>query len=106
MSARTFDIQVNGYTKGGYAVTLTTQDVDDDKMPAALAWLEERLSVLEVQPRRSETVNGVKDNPGWPDTKLCPIHKVEMQRHEKGNSHWWSHKVTLEDGTEHWCRGK
>jgi hypothetical protein len=33
---------------------------------------------------------------------VCPIHKVEMLKHTKGKSVWYSHK--LEDGS--WCRGE
>jgi len=33
---------------------------------------------------------------------MCPIHEVEMKKHEKEGETWWSHK--LDDGT--WCNGK
>ena len=35
------------------------------------------------------------------DTKLCPIHQVEMKHFEKNNKSWYSHK--LDDGS--WCNG-
>lgn len=34
---------------------------------------------------------------GW-----CPIHNLQMRKHTKGNTSWYSHQ--LPDGT--WCRGK
>lgn len=106
MAERTFDLQVSGYTKGGYGVTLTTRDVEYAKLGLALDWLGSAMDDAGVQPHPSGNSSSQSDNPGWPDTKICPIHKVEMTLHEKGKSHWWSHKVVLEDGTEHWCRGK
>jgi len=46
------------------------------------------------------------DKPITPNGKngdhVCPIHGVEMTRHEKEGGVWYSHK--LEDGS--WCRGK
>ena len=106
MAKRTFDLQVSGYTQEGYGFTLSTRDVESDKLDVSLKWIGEKLSEAGVLPCVPETGPARVDPPGWPDTKLCPIHKEEMTRHEKGKSHWWSHKVTLEDGSEHWCRGK
>jgi len=106
MSDRTFDLQISGYTKGGYAFTLTTRNVLGNLLAESLSWVDGKLVEMGTTPDPPGNSNGLTSNPGWPDTKICPIHKVEMQRHTKGNSHWWSHKVQLEDGTEHWCRGK
>jgi len=106
MSDRTFDLQVSGYTKGGYAFTLTFKDVSWTKLDESLLWINGQLTKADVSPGQPEAANGLTSNPGWPDTKICPIHKEEMTRHEKGKSHWWSHKVISEDGSETWCRGK
>jgi len=106
MADRTFDLKVEGYTKGGYPLMLVAHNVDGTKLSAALEWIEAQLEVCGAVASLPETGPARVDPPGWPDTKICPIHKVEMTRHEKGKSHWWSHKVALEDGTEHWCRGK
>jgi hypothetical protein len=35
------------------------------------------------------------------DTKLCPIHQVDMKHFEKNGKSWFSHK--LDDGS--WCSG-
>jgi len=106
MAERTFDLQVSGYTKGGYGVTLTTPDVEYAKLGLALDWLGDAMTKAGVLPSIPEVGPARVDPPGWPDTKICPIHKEEMTRHEKGKSHWWSHKVISEDGSETWCRGK
>lgn len=106
MANRTFDLQVSGLTKEGYPLMLIVHNVDGTKLSTALSWIESQLIASEaVAPTTGDGPHRV-DPPGWPDTKLCSIHKVEMKRHTKGNAHWWSHKVQLEDGTEHWCRGK
>ena len=106
MADRTFDLQVSGYTPGGYGLTLVARDVDGTKMETALVWIGKTLTEAGILPFVPETGPARVDPPGWPDTKICPIHKVEMTRHEKGKSHWWSHKVISEDGSETWCRGK
>jgi len=106
MAERTFDLQVEGYTKEGYAITLIAHAVGGTKLATTLEWFGEQLPEAGMLPFAPKVGAHQVDPPGWPDTKLCPIHKVPMEYHEKGKSHWWSHKVQLEDGTEHWCRGK
>jgi len=106
MGDRTFDLQVEGYTKEGYRVTLTAHDVKGSTLATALTWVPAQMNEAGVLPTTSGNGDKLGNNPGWPGTKMCPIHHVEMQRHEKNGSRWWSHKVTLEDGTEQWCRGK
>ena len=106
MAERTFDLQVSGYTKEGYPVTLTAHDVNGSTLATALKWIPAQMIEAGVLPSQSDNSAHRVDPPGWPDTKICPIHKEEMTRHEKGKSHWWSHKVISEDGSETWCRGK
>ena len=105
MAERTFDLQVEGYTKEGYPLMLIVHNVDGTKLSAALSWIEAQLILSGAVAPPSDNGAHRVDPPGWPDTKICPIHKVEMERHEKGKSHWWSHKVISEDGSETWCRG-
>ena len=38
--------------------------------------------------------------------KICPVHKVPLQLHEKQGDTWRSHKTYLADGREAWCRGR
>uniref|UniRef100_A0A6M3Y206 Uncharacterized protein n=1 Tax=viral metagenome TaxID=1070528 RepID=A0A6M3Y206_9ZZZZ len=106
MTERTFDLQVSGFTRGGYGVTLLAREVAAEKLGVALEWLGVKMTEAGILPdhRIVQAENGGNGNP--PEVHLCPIHKVPMEYHEKGKSHWWSHKVTMEDGTEHWCRGK
>ena len=106
MTKRTFDLQVSGYTQEGYGFTLSTREVESDKLDVSLKWIGEKMAAAGVLPSIPEVGPARVDPPGWPDTKICPIHKEEMTRHEKGKSHWWSHKVISEDGSETWCRGK
>jgi len=106
MAERTFDLEISGYTKEGYLVNLTTHGMDGGSLRTALDWLGEKLGEAGMLPFVPEVGPARVDPPGWPDTKICPIHKEEMTRHEKGKSHWWSHKVISEDGSETWCRGK
>ena len=106
MAERTFDLQVEGSTKEGYPLMLIVHNVDGTKLAAALEWIEGQLRLSGAVPPSSDCGPHRVDPPGWPDTKICPIHKEEMTRHEKGKSHWWSHKVIAEDGSETWCRGK
>ena len=106
MADRTFDLQVSGYSKGGYGITVTARDVEGDKLLTALAWLGEKVTESGLLPLQAVGTPG--DNGSTPDgeTHLCLIHKVPMERHDKGRSHWYSHKVVEVDGTERWCRGK
>jgi len=106
MAERTFDMEITGYSQLGYGITLVTREVDSGKLASALSWLDMTLAEAGALPCVPETGPARVDPPGWPDTKICPIHKVEMTRHEQGKSHWWSHKVISEDGSETWCRGK
>ncbi len=46
--------------------------------------------------------NGNVDNTGNGESKICPIHGVEMKRREKDGSVFYSHK-TINDS---WCYGK
>ena len=106
MAERTFDLQVSGYSQGGYGITLTTHNVQGGLLGEALTWFDEKMNAAGILPSIPEVGPARVDPPGWPDTKICPIHKEEMTHHEKGKSHWWSHKVISEDGSETWCRGK
>ena len=42
-----------------------------------------------------------KSNSQKGETKLCPIHQVDMKHFEKNGKSWFSHK--LDDGS--WCNG-
>ena len=106
MAERTFDVQISGYTRGGYGFTITTRDLDIDKLATALEWMGTKMTEAKIGPLQAVGTPG--DNGSTPagETHICPIHKVPMERHDKGSSHWYSHKVTEADGTERWCRGK
>lgn len=106
MTDRVLTLTLTGFTPAGYEISMQMLDVTNDKLETAIAWLDERSKVVGIRP-----VCGVVDKNGQrqaTDAELpeCPIHKCPMERHDKGASHWYSHKVTGEDGTEKWCRGK
>jgi len=45
-------------------------------------------------------------NGGEPDSKVCPVHHVAMQKREKHGETWWSHKaINPETNEEYWCKG-
>ena len=47
---------------------------------------------------------GKKANPGKPETKMCPIHGVEMKLFTKNGGSWYSHNDETTGGE--WCNGK
>lgn len=106
MADRKCELRVSGLSRGGYLVTVAVHEVDLTKLLDGLVWLGKALTEAGVAPYHDAAPPGDNGNNNTIDTKICPIHKVPMQRHDKGKSHWYSHKVTLEDGSEHWCRGK
>ena len=106
MSDRTFNVKFSGFTPSGYALTLETPDVPGDKLKDLVGWIDERFSSLQCHPALFSSSIPAENGGNGPETRMCPIHNVAMERHEKGNSHWYSHKVVGPDGAEVWCRGK
>ena len=106
MADRTFNVKFGGFTPSGYALNIETSDVPGEKLKDLVGWIDQRFSSLQIQPAIFSKSTPPPDNKNGPETQQCPIHNCEMERHEKGNSHWYSHKVVDKDGTETWCRGK
>ncbi len=46
------------------------------------------------------TVAAVQEGPSW-----CPIHNVEMPKHERNGEVWYSHRARGPNG-EYWCKGR
>ncbi|MBU1621898.1 MAG: hypothetical protein KJ604_20775 [Gammaproteobacteria bacterium] len=106
MSDRTFNVKVSGFTPGGYTFSLETDAVDGKDLKKLVGWIDETFHAMQIQPALFSRSAPPDNGNGDADTKECPVHHVPMERHDKGNSHWYSHKVTNPDGTESWCRGK
>jgi hypothetical protein len=99
-------LTLTGFTPAGYEISVQVLDVANDKLIEAIAWLDQRSAVVGIRP-----VCGVVDKNGVTqatdmELPMCPIHNCAMERHEKGKSAWYSHKVVGADGAETWCRGK
>jgi len=102
MADRLLTITVTGFTPAGYEISAQALDVKPDVLEATIVWFDAKLLALGVR-----SVCGRENGKGQPvmnedGAHTCKIHGVDMVRHEKGESHWFSHQ--LEDGS--WCRGK
>jgi len=106
MSDRSFNVKISGFTPGGYALSLETDAVDSESLKILVGWIDERFHALQIQPALFSKSAPLPIGENGPETRECPIHHVPMARHEKGNSHWYSHKIVGADGSESWCRGK
>ena len=102
MTDRLLTLTVTGFTPAGYEISFQALDVKPGDLEKSILWFDVTLAGHGVRPvagRDTQTGKPVMNENG---THKCTIHDVDMERHEKGNSHWYSHK--LEDGS--WCRGK
>jgi len=106
MADRLFSITVTGFSPLGYELAVSASDVDAKKLPEAIAWLDVTLGVAGVRPVVGQVDKGGKRTATDQELPTCPIHGVAMERHSKGKSVWYSHKVENEDGSEFWCRGR
>lgn len=89
----------------GYDYMLTVRSFAEDKPGSELLNLipdiEKTLQKLGCKPifgKNSKPAGGEKSK-GW-----CPIHEVQMKRHEKDGQAWYSHKDDTTGGE--WCNGK
>lgn len=106
MTERVLTLKLTGFSPKGFEISLQVLDVAIDKLADAIPWLDGHAEMVGIRP-----ICGVVDKNGQRqatngELPECPIHKCAMERHDKGTSHWFSHKVVGEDGTEKWCRGK
>jgi len=106
MSDRTFNVKISGFTPGGYALSLETDAVEGKALNELVGWIDERFHALQIQPALFARAVPAENGNGDAETRECPIHHVLMDRHDKGKSYWYSHKIVGADGAESWCRGK
>jgi hypothetical protein len=106
MTDRLLTLTVTGFTPAGFEISMQLLDVKAADLETAITWFDNTMSGRGIRPVAGrETTKGapvMNENGG----KRCKIHNVDMEQHEKGTSHWFSHKVTGADGAETWCRGK
>ena len=89
----------------GYDYILTVRSFAEDKPGGELLGLipdiEKALQKLGCKPiygKNSKPAKPAGEQPkGW-----CDIHDVQMKRHEKDGSAWYSHKIDEDT----WCHGK
>lgn len=91
-------------SKGGFEGLLTVRGFEEEgaglALLAKLGAIEESLHKKGCKPIYGK--NSGKAAPAGEKSKgWCPIHEVQMKRHEKDGSAWYSHQV---DGE--WCHGK
>ena len=106
MTERVMTLTLTGFTPAGYEISLQILDVATEKLPEALAWLDKRSADVGIRPVAGKIdCNGTRTAT---DAELptCPIHNCAMERHTKGKSVWYSHKVESSNGDDVWCRGK
>jgi len=88
----------------GYPCMLTLRAVSGmdllEKAGSALSYLREHGFLPDPGYRKNGNGNGGNHSNG--DSKVCPIHQVEMRKFEKDGRSWYSHK--LEEGS--WCKGR
>jgi hypothetical protein len=91
----------------GYEYLLTVRSFAEENPGAELLNLipdvEKALQQFGCRPifgKNSQAAAPAKEKPkGW-----CPIHDVQMKRHEKDGQTWYSHKDDTTNGE--WCNGK
>lgn len=90
----------------GYDYMLTVRSFAEDKPGGELLGLipdiEKVLEKLGCKPIFGKNSKPAAAQPAGEKPKgWCPIHEVQMKRHEKDEQAWYSHQV---DGE--WCHGK
>jgi len=101
-----FDLKVRGITKTGFPIELTISPGGDETIVDAMRQAAKLLEDMQVKPAPPNILGVPLPPPATVETKECPIHHVPMQRRQKGNAVWYSHKVVEPDGREWWCKGK
>jgi len=106
MAERVMTLTLTGFTPAGYEIAVQILDVTNDKLIEAIAWMDQRSALVGIRPVAGQIDKNGTRTATDAELPTCPIHNCAMERHDKGAAHWYSHKVTGEDGTEKWCRGK
>jgi len=101
-----FDIKVHGVTKTGFPIEITAVPAEGESPKRVMSQIGEFLAEMEIKPAPPNILGVPLPPPATVETKECPIHHVPMQRRQKGNAVWYSHKVVEPDGREWWCKGK
>ena len=82
---------VDAALHAGRLSNVFTQDIEDMPQIAVSKPIETKATV------KPETQQKQQDVP------VCPIHGTAMKYYEKGDRHWYSHKI---EGTDDWCNGE
>ena len=89
------------FVLNGYDAMLTLRDTSGLPLLRKAAALGKALNEMGATP----TARGTRGNGAAP--KVCPVHHVEMRRHERSGQVWYSHKAINPDtGVEYWCKGE
>jgi len=97
-------------SKEGYTFEITVENVANHDVRETLINFSQFLkgnaftAIPEKSDQRASDQREEADQ--FPPIKLCPIHNVYMQLRKKGDEVWYSHKVTKDDGSVYWCKGK
>ncbi len=101
-----YDVKVHGVTKQGYPITITCSPDRNESLTDAMKQIAQFLDKMGIKPAPPNIMGVPIPSPAQVETKECPIHHVPMQKRQKGNAVWYSHKVVEPDGREWWCKGE
>lgn len=92
-------------TAGGWHVQFTLRDIDEQNMMNRFAKFAQWLQANNVQPKAVGQAANKAQTSAPANTKLCPIHNVEMPERtaKKTGKKFYSHFVDDETG---WCYGE
>ncbi len=106
---KTYMLNLKWTTLKGFAASLTIQEDDLDALKTKSAQAMKAFGTEAVPQRQpaaktpSQPAAQASSQPAAQEREgFCLLHEEEMQRFQKGNQHWFSHR----DENGGWCKGK